>query len=176
MNLKKKYTLLSFGFILLIWIAYQFAFSKTLNLNSTFNSLKQQDELFNSISENINLLKQQEIYYNSILNKYQISSESSFQNNLLKIINEIAEMNKMKVISFKDPHIFNLNNVKQETYSFTIEGDFNSIIKLMYSLEQHHKFGKIISVSFEKKKNYKNFTESLQCTIFLQRVLQETEE
>lgn len=173
MKLQQKHSILIVGFLLLVGVAYQFAFSKTLEIKQTYDNLKTQDELFSSISQNIHILKQEEIYYNSLLEKYQISAESSFQNNLLTLLNEFSETNKMKVINFVDPHIFKYNNVKQETYVFTLEGDFNSIVNSIFNLEQHHKFGNIISVQFIKKKNYKNYKEFLQCTIFLQRVLQE---
>jgi CHASE3 domain sensor protein len=83
MNFKQKNSILFFGFILLVWVAYQFSFSKTIKARQSYNELKQQNELFLSASQNIHNLKQQDTYYNSLLDKYQISTESSFQNNLL---------------------------------------------------------------------------------------------
>ena len=81
-----------------------------------------------------------------------------------------SQENKLKIISFKDAHFFQLsNNAIQETYIFTVESNYNSIVKFIYELEQHHKFGKIISVDFEKKKNYNsdaNFHEYAQLTIY----------
>lgn len=171
MKLKQKNTILLIGFLLLVWVAYVFSFSKTIEAKQRYNELKQEDELFTSASQNIHILKQQDTYYNSILSKYQISTESSFQSNLLNTLNIYSQENMLKIISFKDPHRFQLsNNALQETHIFTVESDYKSIVKLIYSLEQHHKFGKIISVNFEKKKNYKTSKEYLQCEIFLQRI------
>ena len=174
MNLKQKNSVLLLGFLLLVWIAYLFSFSKTIDVNKRHTVLKQQDDLFVSASQNLNNLKQQDIYYNSLLKKYQISTESLFQNSLLNTLNLYSSKNKLKIIEFKDPHRFKLsNNAIQETYTFTVESDFNSIVKLIYSLEQHYKFGKIITVNFEKKKNYKTLRNYLHCTIFLQKISQE---
>ncbi|MGV8946811.1 MAG: hypothetical protein ACOH1N_10320 [Lutibacter sp.] len=174
MNLKQKNIILLIGFLLLVWISYVFSFSKTIDASQRFNELNRQDELYTSASQNIDHLKQQDSYYNSLLKKHQIFSESSFQNNLLNTLNQYSSEKKLKIINFKDPHHFQLNNnAIQETYIFTIESDYNTIINLIYSLEQHHKFGKIISANFEKKKDYKTNKEYLQCQIYLQKVSQE---
>lgn len=174
MNLKQKNGLLLFGFLLLVWIAYVFSFSKTIEAMQNYNILKHENELFASASQNINNLKQEVNYYNAKLSEYQISSESSFQNNLLNTLNDFSQKNQLKIINFKDPHRFQIdNNALQETYTFTVESDFNSIVSLIYSLEQHHKFGKIISVGFEKERNYKTQKDYLLCTVFLQKVSQE---
>jgi len=166
--------MLLFGFFLLVWTAYEFSFSKTIEAHQRYKELKHQDELFSLASQNMHSLKQQDVYYDSLLKKYQISSESSFQNNLLNKLNAYSLENKLKIINFKDTHRYQLrNNASQETYVFTVEGNFNAIVKLIYSLEQDHKFGKIVSVDFEKKKNYKTYKNYLQCTIFLQRISQE---
>lgn len=174
MNLKQKNSVFLLGFLLLVWVAYLFSFSKTIDAKKRLTVLKKQDDLFVSASQNLNNLQQQDIYYNSLLKKYQISTESSFQNNLLNTLNSYSTKNKLKIIKFKDPHHFKLNNnAIQETYMFTVESDFNSIVKLIYDLEQHYKFGKIMGVHFEKKKNYQTFKNYLHCTIFLQKISQE---
>jgi hypothetical protein len=174
MNSKQRNIILLLGFVALIWIAYFFAFSKTIKAIQQYRKLKHQDEFFTSASQNLNNLKQQVIYYNSLLSKYQISSESSYQNNLLNTLNEYSKAHKLKIINFKDPIRFQLNHSAiQETYIFTVESDYNSIVNLIYNLEQRHKFGKIISARFEKEKNYKTQKRYLLCTVFLQKVSQE---
>lgn len=174
MKQKNKNISYIIGFLLLILIAYQFSFSKTIKAKHTYLELVESNELFSSIMQNKNLLQQQVSYYDSLLIKYQISSESSFQNNLLNTLADYAQQNQLKIINFQDPHRFLINeNAIQETYRFTFESNFNSIIKLIYSLEQDHKFGKIISVEFDKKKNYKSNKEYLHCTLYLQKITQE---
>ncbi|MFA5297470.1 MAG: hypothetical protein WC389_04605 [Lutibacter sp.] len=174
MNLKQKNTILLASFLLLVWIAYVFSFSKTIEAMQNFYILKQENELFMSASQNIDNLKQQVNYYHAKLNEYQISSKSSFQNNLLNTLNDSYQKNHLKIISFKDPHHFQIdNNAVQETYTFTVESDYSSVINLIYSLEKNHKYGKIISANFEKKKDYKTNKEYLQCQIYLQKISQE---
>lgn len=174
MSLNQKNIVFILGLIFLIWVAYLFSFSKTIEAFHTYNKLKYQDDLFTSASQNHNNLQQQVKYYNSLLKKYQISAENSFQNNLLNTINDYAKSHPLKIINFKNPNRFlPTNHTIQETYVFTVESDFNSIVNLIYTLEQNHKFGEIVSVNFEKKKDYKTNLEYLQCEIYLQRVLQD---
>ena len=62
-----------------------------------------------------------------------------------------------------------------KTYSFTVKGSYANILKLIYKFEQHGNFGKLISVNFEKKKNYKTGKVNLECKIFLQKISPKTE-
>ncbi len=173
MNLKQKNIILSLGFFALIWIAYFFSFSETIQAFRHYKKLKQQDMTYTLASQNLNNLKQQITYYNSLLNKYQISSNGSYQNNLLNTINEYSKMHDLKITNFRDPFRIQLkNSVIQETQVFTIESDFKSIVNLIYMLEQYYNFGRVISVNFEKKK-YRQNHEYLQCEIYLQRMLQD---
>lgn len=171
---KQKKIFFLTGFLILVWLAYEFSFSKTIEIHKEYSKLKLQDDLFLMAAENMNNLKQQEKHITSLLRKYQISSESSFQNNLLSKINRHCLKSQTKIIRFNDVHRFQLrNNAIQETYQFTIESDFISILNFVYSLEVENQFGKIISLQFKKKKNYRTKNENLFCTVFLQRVIQE---
>lgn len=173
MSTKQKNILLTVGFVFLIWIAYLFSFSKTIALKKQVTSLEKENLLWNASSENILKLKQQNDYYSSLLKKHQVSTESSFQNNLLNTLNNYCDTTDLKIIEFKDPHRINLqanNNSTQETYTFTIQGSFNAIINIIYFLEQKNSLGVISSISFQKKKDYKNSTHFLQATVFLQKI------
>lgn len=86
------------------------------------------------------------------------------QNNLLKTINSYALENNLKVINFLEPHIFVKEELTIKTFQFTIEGSFNDINRLIYQLEQKTKFGEVINLHFEKKKNYKSNKNYLQAT------------
>jgi len=54
-----------------------------------------------------------------------------------------------------------------KTYEFVLEGDYNSINQLIYKLEQQTKFGEVISLHFEKKKNFRTGKHYLQARILL---------
>ena len=56
------------------------------------------------------------------------------------------------------------------SYSFTLEGEFSSILGLIYSLEQQNNFGQIKNLYFEKTKNYKTWKTNLSCAVILQSI------
>ena len=170
MNLKQKNIALFIGLLLLFWIAYQFSFSNTFALKKQYNSLKKEQDLFTNVSQKLIQLKQQNVYYDSILKSKKISTESSFQNNLLRTITSFTDTTNIKIVTFSNPHTFKVDNTIFNTFSFTLRGSFSRITQLIYQLEQRYKLGKIISVNFEKKKNYRRNTYFLECTILLQKI------
>ncbi len=102
--------------------------------------------------------------------KNKITVGSSFQNNLLQFINTYATDNQLKIVAFNEPHQFIKNDAILKTYSFTLKGSFTNILQLIYKLEQQGNYGKLISINFNKKKNYKTNNIFLECEIFLQKI------
>ncbi len=173
MSLKQKNSILFIGMILLFWIAYQFSFSNTFELKNQYQDLKKERKLFTNVPQKLTRLKQQNLFYDSILKSKKIVVESSFQNNLLKTITTFADSTNINVVTFNNPHIFKTDNAIVTTFSFKLKGSFSNITRLVYQLEQYYKLGKIISVHFEKKKNYKRNRHFLECTVLLQQVQQD---
>ncbi len=166
MTYKSKNILLITGFILVLVLSYQLTISKTVTLKQEYNTLKKEAQLFKNTPKQLSLLKQKQKYYDSLLNKHQIKS-GSIQNNLLKTINTYAYNNKLKVIRFLEPHTSKSNDLIIKTHQFTVQGDYNTILKLIHRLEQQTKFGEIINLHFYKKKNFKTNTYYLQAQVIL---------
>jgi len=166
MTNKHKNILLLLGFVMVIVLCYKLAFAKTFALKTTYNDLKHQEILFKNTPKQLSLLKQKQHYYDSILTKYQLNG-TSVQNNLLQTITSFAKTNKLKVSGFLEPHVFDQNDIKIKTYQFTLEGNYNSILKLTHKLEQETKFGEIINIHFEKKKNFRTGKYYLQAFVLL---------
>ncbi|WP_456442522.1 hypothetical protein [Psychroserpens sp.] len=164
---KNKNIVLVLGFIFALVICYGLAISKTIIQRLEYDKLKQQQTLFKNAPQQLSLLKEKQVYFDSILKKYQLSG-SSIQNNLLKTINIFATENNLKVVSFLEPHITIKDDLTIKTYQFVLEGDFNDINLLIHQLEQKTKFGEVVSLHFEKKKNYKTGKHYLQASILLQ--------
>lgn len=166
MTNKTKNILLILGFLLALILCYKLAISKTISLKKEFNSLTEQEALFENTPKQVSLLKQKQKYYDDLLDKYQLNG-NSVQNNLLKTINTYSDSANIKIINFLEPHIINKNDLKINTYQFTLEGDFNSILKLIHKLEQQTKFGEIINLHFEKKTNFRSGKNYLQASVLL---------
>ncbi len=166
MTPKYKNVLLILGFIFVIILSYKLSISKTLTLKNEYHTLKKEALLFENTPKRLSLLKQKQKYYDSLLNKYQIKG-SSIQNNLLKTINTYADSNKLKVVNFLEPHTYKNNDLTLKTHKFTVQGNYNAILKLIHHLEQQTKFGEVINLHFEKKKNYKTNKYYLQAHVLL---------
>ena len=166
MSSKQKNIALIVGFIAILYICYLLAVSKTLEQEEQYNTLTKEVLLSKNAPKQLSLLKQKEVYYDSLLTKYQLDG-SSIQNNLLKVINSYADANNLKVVSFLEPHVISQNDLSIKTYDFTLEGLYNDINKLIYQLEQQTKFGEIVNLHFEKKKNFKTGRYYLQVRVLL---------
>lgn len=166
MSKKQKNIVLIIGFVLALFICYKLAINKTIHQKQQFDNLSKEILLFKNTPKQLSLLKQKEVYYDSLLTKYQLDG-SSIQNNLLKVINTFSNDNNLKVVSFLEPHTVTKNDLIVKTYEFVVEGTYNDINQLIFQLEQKTKFGEIINLHFEKKKNFRTGRFYLQAKILL---------
>lgn len=166
MTKKQKNIILVIGFLLSVYICYQLAISKTLDQKAQHDRLSKEVMLSKNAPKQLLLLNKKAVYYDSILSKHHLAG-TSIQNNLLKFINSNAEAHNLKVVSFLEPHVINQNELVIKTYDFTVEGDYNNINQLIYQLEQRTKYGEIINLHFEKKKNFRTGKSYLQARVLL---------
>ncbi|WP_304145934.1 hypothetical protein [Mesoflavibacter zeaxanthinifaciens] len=166
MSKKQKNIVLIIGFVLTLFICYKLAINKTIHQKQQFDNLYKEILLFKNAPKQLSLLKQKEVYYDSLLTKYQLYG-SSIQNNLLKVINTFSNDNNLKVVSFLEPHTITKNDLIVKNYEFVVEGNYNDINQLIYQLEQKTKFGEIINLHFEKKKNFRTGRLHLQAKVLL---------
>lgn len=171
MTQKNKNIILIIGIILLLLIAYQYAFSKTFATYNQVKKLRDQKELYDSAPAQLAALANKEKQLNDILQKNNVEG-NSMQNNILKSLNSLSNESKFKIIAFEEPHIFldETNNQKTITYNFTLQGDYQSLINTLYRLEQKYSYGNVVQVRFEKKKNFRTNATFLDCSILLQRI------
>ena len=154
------------GFIVLLIISYKFAIANTICEYRLYSKTKKEQLLFNNIPKELAGLNQKKQFYDSILNTYQLKG-SSFQNNLVRTINLFSKEKGIKIVNFLEPHLQQKEDIQIKTYQFTLEGDFKSINQFIYQLEQHSKFGEIISIQFKKLKDFRKGRFYLQAKILL---------
>ena len=170
MTYKQKNIALVIGFLLLLWLSYQFSIPKTLNLKKQYNNLLEDTAILENGLDKIRQLKAENSYYDSIFESKKIAASSSFQNNLLTKVTAFGAENNLKVVSFNAPHVFDNNGTYINSYGLTVRADFNTITTLIYELEHNFKLGKIISVHFKKKRDYRRRRNYLDCELLLQRI------
>lgn len=170
MNSLRKKNILVIGIFIVLILSYHLAIKNTFNLHSEFKNLQKEQLVSRQVPKQLAVLKRKDFVYDSILKKMNLNS-SSIENDLLRNINTEVKIRNLKLISFNKPHIFIDKKITSTTQSFTLEGDFTNILKLIYKIEQGSRFGKIIHLTFEKKKNYKTNKYHLQATVYLQTSL-----
>jgi len=172
MNMLRKNGLYVLGFLVLCILAYQFAFSKTIQELKKNRQIENNQSLQQNMELNLTKLKQQDVYYTELLNKHQLNVSGSFQNNLLQFLTSYAKENDLTIVSFKDPHTVELEKAIQETYPIELKGEYLNLLGTLHQLEAVKKFGTINSCNFWTKKNFKTKKKELFCKVSLQRIIQ----
>ncbi|WP_062053715.1 hypothetical protein [Aquimarina longa] len=171
MKQKTKNIVLIAGLLCILFIAYRFGFSKTFAIQSEVAKLEHEKETYLAAPMQLAALTKKEKQLDAILAKNNVEG-SSLQHNLLKTLNTLSNTSNIKIIAFEEPHNYSNEITKEDiiTYDFILQGDYKSLIEILYALEQHYSFGNIAQVHFEKKKNFRTGTRYLQCRILLQRL------
>jgi len=107
MKLSNKNKLLFLGILIMGILSYKLAIEKTINARKEVSRLEQKIEEVKDIPKYLSILAQKKQQYDSILKDMDIN-DTSIQNNLLRIINQEAKNNHIKVIDFNEPHVHSL--------------------------------------------------------------------
>ena len=169
MNSQQKNIGLLVGFLVSVFIAYHFAIKQTIEAKKRNVVLLKEKDLVDNAVTKIEYLHQKNNNLSSLLTSNNISIKSSFQQMLLEKITKFSKEKNITIIAFNQPHKIENNQTEIETYSFELKGNFVSLLKLINYVE-HQQLGELISVNFEKKKNYKTNRNYLTSTIFLQKI------
>jgi len=169
MKLSNKNKLLFLGILIMGILSYKLAIEKTINARKEVSRLEQKIEEVKDIPKYLSILAQKEQQYDSILKDMDIN-DTSIQNNLLRIINQEAKNNHIKVIDFNEPHVHTKEDNQLYTYSFNLNGSYTNILKVIHTIEQKGNYGEVVHVDFLKEKNYKTNRNTLGATIFLQQI------
>lgn len=162
--------MLVLGFFLVLGIAYQYSFSRTIQIKEELEDLQEQISMNSHPLSSLASLEEKETKLDSIISR-NILGSTSLQNNLLKVLNEFSEDISYKVISFKEPHVNilkNSTNSRITSYQFVLEGDYKNLERILYLLEKDYSFGSFSHINFERKKDYRLNRNYLQCSVVIQ--------
>lgn len=168
-GLKNKNTMLILGLCITLFLCYKLAISKTLNLRKELIVLDKEEQQFNNVSQQLSSLSMKEVHLDSILQELNLN-DTSLENDLLRTLNIEVAKNHLIVIDFNPPHVSQTNGTIYNTYNFTVRGSFNTIVKLLFTLEQQASFGQIAHLDFRKEKNYRTRKNHLEATVFIQKM------
>lgn len=162
---KKCYALLA-GFFLFLVIAYQLSFSETLQNKHDINEKNSKISWLKEKEKEIPLIKSK---MELVEKAYTEGDSSSVRDKLTAFISDFSENNNCTVTEIPISSLYTNGNVKIESNSFTIKGNFNSLLKLQYAIEQEFKFSaKIMSTRFFSIKENQTKRKNLYLTIITQ--------
>lgn len=170
MNPRTKNIILVIGFILSVAIAYNLAFSKTFALRERINKLEMKTKSLGNTAIIAANLEQREQFVDSILSLNNMKG-NSVQNNLLEFLNSKSESEDFTISDFNEPHTFSQDGATITSYRFTLEGSYDEIEQVLYSLEQEYNFGQIAHVHFKKKKDYRRGKDYLECFVIVESLV-----
>lgn len=160
---------LIFGLVLLLFLSYQFSIKNTIALKERLSLLKKEKELLTNANSKILNLQLENKYLDSILEKKELSIENSFQQTLFQKVQQFTSENNAQIISFDEPHYFEEKDTQIATYSFEVKGYFKDLLGLTNHLERIQ-LGKLVSVRFERKRNYRRNREELTGKYYLEKL------
>eukprot|EP01090_Pellita_catalonica_P005642 TRINITY_DN1583_c0_g1_i2.p1 TRINITY_DN1583_c0_g1~~TRINITY_DN1583_c0_g1_i2.p1 ORF type:complete len:139 (-),score=17.86 TRINITY_DN1583_c0_g1_i2:39-455(-) len=131
MSYKKRNIMLLFSFIALLSFIYVFSISKTLGYKKKLIELQQEREKIDNSTIELKLLKEKSIYLDSILKQENISVTNSFQQIILKKINEFKKENKIELIEFNTSINVLDSNTNIQLYPLIIKGNFNELLSFL---------------------------------------------
>jgi hypothetical protein len=166
MRQRNKNIFLIIGFILVLIIAYQYAFSTTFKLRDEVKRLEanysdpvQTNQLSSEIASRIK-------YADSVLTSNN-ANKGTVQSNLLEFLNRKSTNDDIVISEFKEPHVFEFQNRKSRSYMFSIKGNYKALEQTLYELEQDYAFGEVLHTSFMKLRNYRKQEDYLELTVLL---------
>lgn len=94
--------------------------------------------------------------------------ENFIQQKILQFLSKSCERNGVEITNLEQAHIFKDKEYMLVTNFFTLKGNYNSLIKIIYKVENEFKKSKLNSVRFYKKRNHILKKEELYVELFFQ--------
>lgn len=150
-------------------MVYFLAIEKSIVVAGEYRILKEQVQMASDAPRKITELQKQLAEIDHDMEKEQRTTVN-VQEALLGFITNYCQNNKLILREFPKTIHINEKDFLIETNVFTVEGGFLKILPMIYLLEQKNKIGKIASVNFQTKKDFKTKNLALTATIYLQNV------
>ncbi|MCE3229883.1 MAG: hypothetical protein K0S32_4434 [Bacteroidetes bacterium] len=172
LDYKKKSLLLFGGFILFLFLGYRFSFSDTFVIK---DQIKEKEEKLSWLKEKEKELPALKAKMTEFERAYSKSDSSAVRDKLTAYISEFAETNNCLVTEIPTNSSFKNDNLKVQTNTFTIKGNFHSLLSLLYKLENDYKYvAKIMSSKFYTVRDMQAKKKYLYLTIITQSFEQKT--
>lgn len=173
LSYKKRNKLLLIAASFLAVVVYFLAIKKSIVVIKQYRALKEQLQIASDAPQKAAELQKKLAELDHVLEQQQ-QTTTSVQETLLGFITNYCQNNNLILREFPKTIHVNEKDFLIETNVFTVEGGFLKILPMIYLLEQKNKIGKIASVNFQTKKDFKTKNTALTATVYLQNVSKKT--
>ncbi|MBN8696059.1 MAG: hypothetical protein J0L87_05980 [Bacteroidetes bacterium] len=172
---KIKNKLLVFISVLFFIIIYFVSIKRTI---SAYNEYEKNVERFEIASNAPLVVSQLQTELDEINSKlvFQNSEGDHKSEKLIELITNYCQNSDAILKEFPETEIAQKDDLLIETNKFTLAGDFITLLKFVYLLEQKNRLGKITSVNYLTKKDFKSNRNALTVTIYLQNIKKQNNE
>ncbi len=165
-NLTYKQKLVGLGFlaVILFLTANKRSFSVTKNAYAQVQDLEKKIDYISTSNQGIDEMQNELAFYDKVIGKQGVRAEEVQQ----KILDYSTEQLQTNLVSIEEIHVAESNNFTIITNQLLIEGDFNALLEAVYNFEKKFKYSKIVSISFDKIKEYQTRKDKLRVKIIFQ--------
>lgn len=153
--------------VLLIWVSYQFSFSRTIDLWKECKRLEQQQALIKEIPEQLPELTRKVQQLEKILGN---SESEDFSTTILDQVNILCRQNNVRLKEMPEKHVFNGDNLIVETLYINLQGSFSEQLRIISDLEKNEAKARLRSLRLQTIINQSTGERKLQSTLFLQSI------
>jgi hypothetical protein len=164
------------GGVVFSFIVYNLALADTISLAQKNSDFKEQIAKNQDAPEQIKIAKQKIKRIEQLVGTNKDYGAIDIHQVLLESVTGYVQQNNLILKDFHQPYITTENGYVTKTAQLTVEGDFISLLKLIYFLEKDYSVGKVVAVDFKTHKELRTRKRKLNTTIYLQNVKAESNE
>lgn len=172
---KKKNLLLLVSSVIVMFLVYSLAIKKTIAEYSRFLGNKEKLERAVNAPAMATQLEKELIRMDTKIGNHN-AKNINIDDALLSLLTDYCQSHHAVLREFPETTHTEDGDLEIETNQFMIGGNFSTLINLVYLLEQKYNLGKITSVNYQLKKDFKTKEMQLTATIFLQNIKKKNHE
>jgi len=166
---QQKNKILGIGYLVFLVVVYQLAISKSWELydqNAVLETKLANDKASYANREE---LEQKQAMLDHRISSFFIDSLNN-EKILLETISTYCRQHHVLLNELPAIVEYREGNFEIGTYKIVLEGNYIPLVKMIYLLEQKSKIGRVSSVKFDLKYDYKRKKEVLSMTLYIQNI------
>ena len=166
---KSKNILLAVVFLLLLGSTYYLSVDPTIEMIKAVNTLNDEMRKAENAPIRIARLNEQMTEWDENINAAENGNELHLL--IFDEISKVSESTGVQVLGNRCLSSRVDKGITVDTYETTLSGDFKSLEKTLFQMEQNMKYGFVSSVSFELIKNKRDGKDELNLKIIIQTMI-----